>query len=207
VFIKTGCPVAGNSNVYMSSNAGGSWTLQSGSLPWEVTQNYGPAMAVVPGSPDRLLVMGGSGTGCSGGTQDYNSVWVSTNKGANWSNQGNAAWPGRGGGQAAADTHAKVVICSGYAAFGSGYHNDCWMSSDGGSSFTQQTASAPWSGRSNFGMAFANGALVLFGGDNGAYLNDAVTTRCVLRSPPALLTLSFFLSFSLSLSLSRSFFG
>lgn len=87
------------------------------------------------------------------------AYWQLINSNPGWSKYGHAT---------CRTIDGKIILSGGNSA------NDVWMSDDDGLTWTLQTASAPWGGRSYHQMvATPSGAIILMGGENGStYYGD-----------------------------------
>ncbi len=95
------------------------------------------------------------------GDEKYNALWTKVNAAAGWT--------ARSGQSSVVLPDGSIVLMGGTEADGNtGDKNDVWRSTDNGSTWTQQTAGAGWTGR--FGqssVAMADGSIVLMGGYGG----------------------------------------
>jgi len=150
-------------DVWRSTDNGATWTQQTASAGWE-GRRVQSSVAMPDGS---IVLMGGLVTSGYG----KNDTWRSTDNGATWTQQtASAEWSAR-------DRHSSVVmpdgsiILMGGLGLGFSLKNDVWRSTDNGTSWTQQTASAGWSKRyGHSSVAMPDGSIVLLGGyDSSGY--------------------------------------
>ena len=183
LFGGRGC-VAGNAgtqfDVWRSADFGNTWNRQSTNFPANGPRNgmSGIAQSRILG---REIITYASGWG---GDDDYNDVVVSSDQGVTWSvvTQG-ATWSRR-------DDMAGVVTPDGVIVMIGGksnrpnlpeeFHNDIWVSMDGGYSFGRCNEDVAFTDRRYMTAALdENGYLYIVGGQTnqrgptGAYLNDA----------------------------------
>ena len=146
-------------NDVWSSTDGVTWTEVTSAAGW--APRLGHACVVHDG---KIWVMGGGDSAVL-----KNDVWSSSD-GANWIQvTGAAPWSVRR--FPAAAIHGGRIWIIGGAELGgerhdTGYKNDVWSSSDG-SSWRQETESAPWTGRSGMAGVAHDGKLWLLGGSRG----------------------------------------
>jgi PKD repeat protein len=132
------------------------WTEQTAGAPWS-----GRSMHSIVVMPDgNIVLMGGAN---SGGT--LNDVWQSTDNGISWTQiTPSAPWSIRGGHSTVVMPDGSIVLMGGNVNYGNN-KNDVWRSTDNGVTWTQMTASAPWSGRRDFAsVAMPDGSIVVMGG-------------------------------------------
>jgi len=88
-----------------------------------------------------------------------------------WTKLPDAVWSARSGHSSVAMSDGSIVLMGGQNS--SGKLNDVWRSTDNGTTWTQQTASAGWSARySHTSVAMPDGSIVLMGGNDGGAMND-----------------------------------
>lgn len=88
-------------------------------------------------------------------------------------------WTPRNGAGYAILHDGSILIIGGYSG---GWKKDVWRSTNGGFTWTQQTASAPWTARAYFGtVVLADGSVVIIGGATSA----SAVPRDVWRSTDA----------------------
>ncbi len=148
-------PTGRKNDVWQSADGGSTWTQLTGSAAWEARFNQ--ACAVLP---DGSIVLTGGQTGIV-----QNDVWRSTDGGASWTHMtNNAPWAARRAHESVALPDGSIVVMGGLLA-GAALANDVWRSTDGGASWTQMTAGAPWSARRDFGsVVLPDGSIVILGG-------------------------------------------
>jgi hypothetical protein len=132
------------------------WTQMNGSAEW--TRRDSHSSVVMPDG--SIVLMGGSIAGSPLG-----DVWRSLDNGKTWI-RGNliAAW--------ARDSHTSVVMPDGSIILMGGVYttiiklaNDTWRSTDNGTTWTQLTAHAEWSVRSDHSsVVMPDGSIILMGG-------------------------------------------
>jgi len=153
-------------DVWRSTDQGATWTQQTAAAEWAARNNH----TSVALSDDSIVLMGGF-SGLSSG--DWNDVWRSTDQGATWTQQTAAApWAGRSGHTSVVLTDGSIVLMGG-KVWGGVYWQDVWRSTDQGATWTQLTAAAPWTARSEHAsVALPDDSIVLMGGTDGTYLHD-----------------------------------
>ncbi len=141
-------------NDILSSADGRTWDVET-PAPWDPRDSH---RALV--FDNKIWVLGGVGD-----TGFYNDVWYSAD-GVSWTEAtSNALWSPRAAFGALTDA-TKMYILGGWFDDGLGTdfeYNDVWSSTDG-VTWTQETAAASWSPRSDVGAAFVNGTMFLAGG-------------------------------------------
>ena len=170
----------GNGEVYMSINAGVSWTQQrnttrtSGLPPRAFADTYVDAS-------DNIYVAAGLQVGGPG----LNDIWMSSDQGRNWKRQGGipvGSPPGRSSASLLIQRSPVLQkdIMYYFGGFSRGgpqpalYHNDVWASSDLGRTWKQITDRAPWIERDNFNAEITKEGLIVFAGgfNSRGALND-----------------------------------
>ena len=148
-------------DVWRSTDGGANWAQKTAAAGWTARQ-YLSLVALPNGN---LVVMGGMG---SDFTMKHD-VWISTDQGANWTQQTAAAgWSARIMFAAVALPDGSIVVAGGVD---SGYNRvkDVWRSTDGGVNWTQMSSNAEWDVRNGHTMvALPNGNIILMGGANGS---------------------------------------
>ena len=183
-------PAGVNSDVWMSSTGGMTWTRQvntsrTSGLPKRAFPD------VYVGSDDTLYTIGGlDGPGLA-------DLWSSKDSGRNWAYVANLPFgspPGRS--SASLLIHKPPAlgkeILTYFGGFSRGgeypttYHNDIWVSSTGGKTWTRLTDKAPWAERDNFNSEVTkDGLIVLAAGYNSREaLNDGQSTAAARSSTP-----------------------
>ena len=117
----------------------------------------------------------GSPTGWAlySGDETYTAPWTQMTA--------NAGWTARYYHSSVAMPDGSIVLMGGWA-LNEGVKNDTWRSTDNGATWTQQTASAGWSARSEHSsVVMPDGSIVLMGGFGG-YDNDNFYKNDVWRS-------------------------
>ena len=146
-----------------SGSAGASWTEIANPAGWSAREF---PCAVALGSGKVLVMAGYNGS-------YLNDVWLSSG-GISWSPQTySAGWSGRRMPGVVMLPNGHVVLLGGYN--GSSYFTDVWNDSgSNGATWTEKTASAPWSAREGMGLvATSTGTLYMMGGKgSGGNLND-----------------------------------
>ena len=152
-------------DVWLSDDGGTNWNQIPASNHW---MNRGLFQAVVL-TNDDILVMGGA---LFRGVFT-NDVWVSRDRGTNWSLiNGSAPWPVRGDFQAVVLANNDVLIMGGEAA--NSRVNDVWISRDGGTNWNQIPVSNHWNPRQAFqSVILANDDILVMGGFGNDHLNDS----------------------------------
>jgi hypothetical protein len=100
------------------------------------------------------------------GTCPEKQIWTSSNNGVSWTDVSNSVaplWIARTD-ASAVRIGSDIVLLGGEDPVSSQALNDVWLSSDIGQTWTQQAASAPWSGRSDPGLVASGNKLVMFAG-------------------------------------------
>jgi PKD repeat protein/type II secretory pathway component GspD/PulD (secretin) len=157
----------GKNDVWRSTDNGATWTEMTASAEWSGRSGHTSVVL-----PDGSIVLMG---GYSSGTRK-NDVWRSTDNGATWTEMtASAEWSGR-------DDHTCVVLPDGSIVLMGGWvgyptyerTNDVWRSTDNGATWTEMTASAEWSGRTDHtSVVLPDGSIVLMGGySSGTRKND-----------------------------------
>lgn len=127
------------------------------------------------GYSHNIVVIGGSYIAPGADTVNYyNDVWTSNNKGTSWTRvTARAPFTARGG-HAMQITHSEyygtdliyVVGGSGLVSGTLTLFNDVYVSSNGGSQWTQVVSRGGWAGRSRFGVVITSaGVMMLLGGN------------------------------------------
>ena len=149
-------------DVWRSTDKGATWTKMTSNAGW--TARCAHSSVVMP---DGSIVLMGGYDIPSG---ERNDVWRSTDKGATWTQvTASAGWTPRQFPSSVAMPDGSIVLTSGGDDIG-GVKNDVWRSTDNGTTWTQVTASAGWSGRSyHSSAAMPDGSIVLMGGLGGIY--------------------------------------
>lgn len=148
-----------------ASNTGAdgiAWT-QAATPTW-----YGRSFFTATVFQDRIYVIGGEAAFF------YADVSY-TSDGVTWSQNASGAPFGHRQGHGTCVFNNQIWVMGGVeidASF-SGQRNDVWVSSDG-ANWTQVTAAAAWSARANFSLVASNNGMYLYGGGDGATLNDDV---------------------------------
>jgi hypothetical protein len=172
------CVAGDGDQIYIAESLRKYWTPGSTFtaapvFPWIVHTGLSMVLRL-----DGALVLSGGRTGELTGAQHLNDVWVSANGGISWALLTSAAaWSGRRFHQMVVRLDGALVLAGGEELGGapSNSLNDVWMSSDGGSAWSELTSSASWDRRSYFAMVVrTDGALVLAGGRgfNDVYRNE-----------------------------------
>jgi len=146
-------------DVWRSTDDGATWTCMTSNASW--TARFGMCVEALSG--DNILLIGGWVSGSI--TKD--DAWVSDDYGATWSQRSVACTgSGRSFFTSVVISGDVVVIAGGrIGGIGGSPSNDVWKSEDGGSTWTQQTASAEWSKRYSHCMtSLPDNSLILAGG-------------------------------------------
>ena len=119
--------------------------------------------AAIGDSSGKIFVAGG--TQCVGGNVGMNDVWMSVNKGVDWTQQtARAPWSGRLVASMVALSSSRLlrnvlVTFTGWS--GSQDSNDVWASSDDGRNWRQLSAAAPWSSRDDANAEVTSRGLIV----------------------------------------------
>ncbi|MFN8027797.1 MAG: sialidase family protein [Acidimicrobiia bacterium] len=172
-----------SNEVWASTDQGATWS-KTADAPW-------PARAYFQAVADRgkVFVIGGQnfkvGADCTNGapvcSDFFSDVWASGDAGRTWTQQTAAAgWVGRAGLSAVAlgkslyvlagSTNDDSSIVGGPPA--RKYFNDVWRSDDGGKTWEQVTAAAPWEPRAGAAVLTRGPWMYLFGGEEGFTCDD-----------------------------------
>ena len=159
-------------DVWRSTDEGATWTEMNASAGW--TPRYEQSAVALPDG--SIVLMGGNdGNDATGGVRD--DVWRSTDEGATWTvMNASARWAERALQSSVALPDGSIVLMGGQSGYGEywdpGYnslYNDTWRSTDGGATWTEMNASAPWPARNDISsVAMPDGSIVLIGGTNGS---------------------------------------
>ena len=149
-----------------SSTDGTTW-VSSANPAWFPKVYYATAQTDPASSGTKYAyILGGSN-----GTNLKNDVWRSAD-GINWTQMTAAAqWPVRYE-ATAVGLGNKIYIMGGQSATAGTNYNDVWSSADGGATWMQATAHAPWSTRNQLSSVAYNGAIWILGGDNNSSDSD-----------------------------------
>jgi len=157
-------------DVWKSCDEGRSWACVTQSAEWSPREGF--AYTVAGG---KMLIIGGTVHDVGGAV---NEVWASDD-GERWQLLGSNvtepanAWAPRYALTAVTMSNGEVLIAGGFGAHsGKGLRGgwgmkDVWASQDGGYTWTQRIASAPFGRRVYVGLAVSGGATYLFGGQAG----------------------------------------
>lgn len=157
-------------DVWRSCDEGKSWDSVTKSAQWSPREGF--AYTVVG---DKMLIIGGTVDDVEGAV---NEVWASGD-GADWELLSSnatvpaSAWAPRYALTAVTTSQGEVLIAGGFGArIGNGTSglwgmNDVWASGDGGRSWEQRTARAPFGRREYVGLATVGSSTYLFGGQAG----------------------------------------
>jgi len=152
-------------DVWRSTDNGTTWEEVTTSGPiWSPRQGH-TSVALPDGS---IVIMGGNSAGLN------NNVWRSTDNGATWTEQtAGAEWSARHAHTTVALPDGSIVLMGGSDNSDS-LKNDVWLSTNNGTTWTSQTASAEWSARSTHSsVVMPDGSIILMGGyDSGGSKND-----------------------------------
>jgi hypothetical protein len=167
-----GSPITRLKDVWKSEDKGATWTLVNANAPWGERQEL--TSVVMP--TDVIVVIGGVESGVNPPNGWTNDVWLSTDKGATWTQQtANAGWTPRYGQSSLAMPDGSIVMMGG---FDGSFKNDVWQSTDYGATWTQQKPNDAngWSGRNRHStVVMQDGSIVLMGGydtPSDDYQND-----------------------------------
>jgi hypothetical protein len=162
-------------DVWRSSDQGETWMRMTAAAEWAGRIDH-TSVALPDGS---IVLMGGNdGSPTPNNYNPRNDVWRSTDQGAVWTQMTAAApWTGRWKHTSVALPDGSIVLMGGENFRLSTRFNDVWRSVDQGATWTQMTAAAPWTARSNHtSVALPDGSIVLMGGyyraETGIHLND-----------------------------------
>jgi PKD repeat protein len=158
-------------DTWKSTNNGTTWTLVNASSGW--TPRYRPTSVVL--SDDSIIMLGGEYTSGS----NLNDVWMSTDKGATWTQRtSSAGWAGRQMFATVVLPDSSLLVFGGSTGGGTTRFNDTWRSIDKGATWVQVNSSAAWSARDGHtGVAFPNGDVLLLGGGTTLNFNDTWVSR------------------------------
>lgn len=146
---------ATRNDVWKSADVGATWTLVTGAADWAPRQ--GPAAVAL--ADDSIVLAGGA----DGDGQALADVWISSNSGATWNVQTEAApWSARDFPALVPQPNNGVAIIG---AFGGGSIVDVWRSADAGVSWDRAAATGSWSGRTLFKFGvLPDGRMLIIGG-------------------------------------------
>jgi hypothetical protein len=155
-------------NDAQSSSDGVNWRRETAAVQWFPRPH--PASVVFNG---RIWVLGGGSDSAK-----FNDIW-SSDDGIQWKQEtASAPWAARFG-HACVVFNNRIWILGGVSSpgrFQNVYHNDVWSSADG-RAWTQESAAAPWEGRSGLTAVVFDNRLWIFGGGNPyANVNDTWST-------------------------------
>jgi hypothetical protein len=149
---------AGGSQSWRSTDDGATWTQQTSNMGFT---RYEMGAAVT--ANDSIVSTGGF---VGSAQQD---VWRSTNQGANWTRLSSAAPFGRRWLHSMVTMSDDSIILTGGFSSSFVILNDVWRSTDQGSTWVQQTASAEWAGLTQHqSVALPDGSIVIIGGSKNA---------------------------------------
>jgi PKD repeat protein len=140
------------------------WIQQCSTAAWAARAYHG--MTTLPNG--SILIIGGTAT------NDANDTWISTNKGASWTNvTGTPGWIGRNTFGLVTFQNGTITLIGG--ATGATRWNDTWRSTDSGVTWTRINNSFVIGGRSGFAtVLLSDESIVIMGGTNssGTRQND-----------------------------------
>ena len=147
-------------DIWLSSDRGVNWANINASAPWTNRSSF---QAVVLKN-DHILVMGGHD-----GITRLNDIWLSTNGGTNWINiNASAPWANRSGFQAVVLTNNDVLVMGGDNNDDDSRLNDIWISKNGGTNWSEISASEHWTNRVGFqATVLKNNDILIHGGLSG----------------------------------------
>jgi len=154
-------------DVWRSTDQGETWVQQAANAPWAARSGHTALLL-----PDGAIILIG-GLGATGSPK--NDVWRSTDQGATWVQLTAAAeWSGRTHHASVVLSDGSIVLLGGLSADSPTHRNDVWRSVDGGATWVQQTAAAPWGRRFMLAaVALPDDSVILMGGDYlGTPYND-----------------------------------
>lgn len=138
----------------------------------------------VSGYPERTIITGGGNTRSGIIIKQYTDNWAMAADGS-WTQLPDGPWHKRWLHSTACLSDGSLVLAGGHSGFN--VFNDVWMLSPN-DEWTELSAAAPWSKRSQFGMvAFPDDSLLIGGDGNQAfYFTSSVTqgTWTSLGKPP-----------------------
>jgi len=160
-------------DVWRSTDGGTTWTRQTASAPW-----HGRYQFSATSYSGNIIIAGGwwqTGYPTGGALKD---VWASYDAGSSWVQKASSpGWVPRFYNGLVALSDGSLVIVGGVGVdtwWNPINLSDVWISSDGGSNWVQQTASAPFGGRIPGGcVALDDDSIVMCGGYNGSILSDS----------------------------------
>lgn len=124
---------------------------------FSATNINGPALLMVPFTDSSLN--NPKGWAWFFGDESYNGIWSSST----------APWSERGGHSTVVLPDGSIVLTGGVGSGGNDF-NDVYRSTNGGSTWTLMTASAPWHARNHHTtVALPDGSILLMGGGYNAY--------------------------------------
>ena len=149
-------------DTWRSTDKGATWTQMTANADWTPRQ-FHSSVALPDGS---IVLMGG----LDDATSFKNDTWRSTDNGTTWAQQtANAGWSARDQHTSVVMPNGSIVLIGGYGWPGFDLLNDTWRSTDNGTTWTQQSASAGWTARFvPITVAMPDNSIVLIGGTNGS---------------------------------------
>lgn len=160
--------------VWKSEDGGETWTQQTAAAGWGQRNNIG-----LVALSDNTLILAGGVEYSRGNTYVRNDVWKSEDEGANWTkildNSDPATyWKKRWGHTLNVCSDDSLIITGGNPTLTTGGQlNDVWMSTDGGATWSEQTAAAGWTPREHHACAvLSDDKIVLVGGYASGFKND-----------------------------------
>jgi len=156
-------------DVWQSTDNGATWTQVTASAEWSIRSEH--TSVVLPDG--SIALIGGRNS-----DKYICDAWRSTDNGATWTQMtASAGWPGRQGHTSVALPDGSIILMGGWSHHvdaGIVYMSDVWRSTNNGATWTQMTASAGWSPRSDHtSVALPDGSIVLMGGQNNdGYMSD-----------------------------------
>jgi PKD repeat protein len=152
-------------DVWRSTDKGKTWTQMTADAEWSARAGHS-SVAMPDGS---ILLMGGSDISSTGVQRLLNDVWISTDKGATWtqvmpSSVLGGLWGPREYPSSVVLPDGSIVLMGGYVWEGD-YLHDVWRSTDKGATWTQMTSNAGWSAINGPScVAMPDGSVVLMAG-------------------------------------------
>ncbi len=150
-------------DVWRSTDNGSTWKQINSSSGWSKRGSF-CSVAMPDGS---IVLMGGS---IPTPPHKTNDVWLSTDKGAIWTQMtANAGWSVRNGQTCLAMPDGSIVLMGGISinTVPAAIKNDTWRSIDNGKTWMEVNASSGWSARARHtSVAMPDGNIVLMGGSD-----------------------------------------
>jgi hypothetical protein len=137
------------SDVWLSQDAGSTWTLKSERSPWAARSGFG--VALNPNNPLDISIFGGS----SANFVCLQDVWRSVDGGITWGRLADAPWRPRVDFGTVQLGNGDILIAGGDDWEGR-FFNDLWISHDRGASWNAVSLNCDWSPRAGLAMVALN---------------------------------------------------